>query len=183
MTDRDYDRAMNLWESFETWRTHIEDVRQFTERSSTDKQKGEVEANRKLIAVMLGSPSSAVRSAKTASLFERGFTATLNGYTRTLDLALRYRTWVLGVAILSFVATVWFYMAIPKGFFPDQDTGVVIAITEICQSCRTNRPGHRSNNPFLKMLVGWYRSAVASASAAVVVYRCRSIALDPDCRD
>jgi D-alanyl-D-alanine carboxypeptidase len=36
--------------------------------------------NRKLIAVMLGSPSSAVRSAKTASLFERGFTTNNLGW-------------------------------------------------------------------------------------------------------
>ena len=63
-------------------------------------------------------------------LFERGFTATLNAYTRTLDLALRHRVWVLGVAGLSFVATVWFYMAIPKGFFPEEDIGQIQASTE-----------------------------------------------------
>ncbi|NCT83294.1 MAG: efflux RND transporter permease subunit [Comamonadaceae bacterium] len=63
-------------------------------------------------------------------LFERGFTATLNAYTRTLDLALRHRHWVLGVAVLSFVATVWFYMTIPKGFFPEEDIGQIQASTE-----------------------------------------------------
>ncbi|WP_457420285.1 efflux RND transporter permease subunit [Roseateles sp. P5_E7] len=63
-------------------------------------------------------------------LFERGFTATLNFYTRTLDLALRHRPWVLGVAALSFVATIWFYMAIPKGFFPEEDIGQMRASTE-----------------------------------------------------
>ena len=63
-------------------------------------------------------------------LFERGFTATLNGYTRTLDMALRHRVWVLGVAVLSFVATVWFYTTIPKGFFPEEDIGQIQASTE-----------------------------------------------------
>lgn len=63
-------------------------------------------------------------------LFERGFTATLNAYTRTLDLALRHRAWVLGVAVLSFVATIWFYTAIPKGFFPEEDIGQIQASTE-----------------------------------------------------
>jgi hydrophobic/amphiphilic exporter-1 (mainly G- bacteria), HAE1 family len=63
-------------------------------------------------------------------LFERGFTATLDFYTRTLDLALRHRVWVLGVAGLSFVATVWFYIAIPKGFFPEEDIGQIRASTE-----------------------------------------------------
>jgi hydrophobic/amphiphilic exporter-1 (mainly G- bacteria), HAE1 family len=62
--------------------------------------------------------------------FERGFAAALNAYTRTLDLALRHRAWVLGVALLSFVATVWFYMAIPKGFFPEEDIGQIQASTE-----------------------------------------------------
>ncbi|MEO6279317.1 efflux RND transporter permease subunit [Roseateles sp.] len=63
-------------------------------------------------------------------LFERAFTATLNGYTRTLDLALRHRPWVLGVAALSFVATVWCYATIPKGFFPEEDIGQIRASTE-----------------------------------------------------
>lgn len=63
-------------------------------------------------------------------LFERGFTWTLDRYTRTLDLALRHRAWVLGVALLSFVATVWFYAAIPKGFFPEEDIGQLRASTE-----------------------------------------------------
>ncbi|MFG6464516.1 efflux RND transporter permease subunit [Roseateles sp. DXS20W] len=63
-------------------------------------------------------------------LFERGFTATLDAYTRTLDLALRHRHWVLGVALLSFVATAWFYAVIPKGFFPEEDIGQLRASTE-----------------------------------------------------
>ncbi|WP_457389735.1 efflux RND transporter permease subunit [Roseateles sp. P5_E1] len=63
-------------------------------------------------------------------LFERGFTWTLDTYTRTLDLALRHRVWVLGVALLSFVATIWFYATIPKGFFPEEDIGQIQASTE-----------------------------------------------------
>lgn len=63
-------------------------------------------------------------------LFERGFTWTLDAYTRTLDLALRHRNWVLGVALLSFAATGWFYATIPKGFFPEEDIGQLRASTE-----------------------------------------------------
>jgi HAE1 family hydrophobic/amphiphilic exporter-1 len=37
---------------------------------------------------------------------------------------------VLGVAALSFVATVWFYATIPKGFFPEEDIGQISASTE-----------------------------------------------------
>ncbi|MBW8893736.1 MAG: efflux RND transporter permease subunit, partial [Burkholderiales bacterium] len=62
--------------------------------------------------------------------FERGFDAVLGAYSRSLDLALRHRAWVLGVAVLSFAATVWFYIHIPKGFFPEEDIGQIQGSTE-----------------------------------------------------
>jgi HAE1 family hydrophobic/amphiphilic exporter-1 len=62
--------------------------------------------------------------------FERGFNAVLGLYTRTLDLALRHRGWVIGMAVVSFAATVWFYVAIPKGFFPEEDIGQIQGSTE-----------------------------------------------------
>ncbi len=62
--------------------------------------------------------------------FERGFNAVLGAYERTLDLALRHRAWVLGVAVLSFAMTIWFYAAIPKGFFPEEDIGQISGSTE-----------------------------------------------------
>jgi len=70
--------------------------------------------------------------------FERGFNAVLDAYTRSLDLALRHRWWVLGVAAASFVATVWFYMAIPKGFFPEEDIGQIQASTEASEDISFN---------------------------------------------
>ncbi|RQO56912.1 acriflavine resistance protein B [Paucibacter sp. KBW04] len=63
-------------------------------------------------------------------VFERGFDAVLCAYTRSLDSALRHRGWVLGVALLSFVTTAWFYIVIPKGFFPEEDIGQIRASTE-----------------------------------------------------
>ncbi|HEV6968301.1 efflux RND transporter permease subunit [Roseateles sp.] len=62
--------------------------------------------------------------------FERAFDAVLGLYTRTLDLALRHRGWVIGMAVVSFAATVWFYIAIPKGFFPEEDIGQIRGSTE-----------------------------------------------------
>src|SRR4029079_3260084 len=64
-------------------------------------------------------PGALVRS------FERGFQARLGGYTRSLDLALRHRTVVLLVALLTFVATAWLFVTIPKGFFPEEDIGQI----------------------------------------------------------
>ena len=58
------------------------------------------------------------------------FVALLAGYRRSLDLALRFHF----ITFLTFLATVGFgaylFIAIPKGFFPPQDTGVVLGITE-----------------------------------------------------
>ncbi|HEY8878408.1 MAG TPA: efflux RND transporter permease subunit [Roseateles sp.] len=65
--------------------------------------------------------------------FEQGFDWVLGWYTRTLDIALRHRWWVIGVAVVSFAATVWFYMTIPKGFFPEEDIGQIQGSTEAAE--------------------------------------------------
>ena len=64
------------------------------------------------------------------NFFERGFNVTLALYTRTLDAALSHRKWVMGVALLTFVATAWLFNAIPKGFFPEEDIGQISVSTE-----------------------------------------------------
>jgi HAE1 family hydrophobic/amphiphilic exporter-1 len=63
-------------------------------------------------------------------LFERGFDTTLAAYTRSLDVALRHRGVVLVVALLTFVATAWLFVDIPKGFFPEEDIGQISISTE-----------------------------------------------------
>ena len=65
--------------------------------------------------------------------FERGFDATLSGYTRSLDFALAHRKSVLAVALLTFVATAWLFVAIPKGFFPEEDIGQIQVSTEAAE--------------------------------------------------
>jgi len=62
--------------------------------------------------------------------FEAGFNAVLSGYTRSLDWALLHRKVVLLVMLASFVGTVLFYIAIPKGFFPEEDIGQIQGTTE-----------------------------------------------------
>ncbi|HEY2926246.1 efflux RND transporter permease subunit [Piscinibacter sp.] len=69
-------------------------------------------------------PGALVRS------FERAFNATLSAYKRSLDLALRHRGFVLGVALLTFVATAYLFAAISKGFFPEEDIGQIQVSTE-----------------------------------------------------
>ena len=65
--------------------------------------------------------------------FERAFDATLAGYTRTLDFALAHRPAVLLVALGTFVATAWLFVAIPKGFFPEEDIGQITVSTEAAE--------------------------------------------------
>ncbi|MDO8177520.1 MAG: efflux RND transporter permease subunit [Undibacterium sp.] len=65
--------------------------------------------------------------------FESGFNASLNAYTRGLDLALRHRNAVLIVALLTFAATAYLFNTIPKGFFPDEDLGQIQVSTEAAE--------------------------------------------------
>jgi len=66
-------------------------------------------------------------------VFERAFNATLSAYTRSLDVALRHRGIVLFVALLTFVATAWLFVTIPKGFFPEEDIGQISISTEAAE--------------------------------------------------
>jgi HAE1 family hydrophobic/amphiphilic exporter-1 len=65
--------------------------------------------------------------------FERGFDRTLALYSRTLDLALAHRRFVLFVALLTFVATGLLFATIPKGFFPEEDIGQIQVSTEAAE--------------------------------------------------
>ena len=62
--------------------------------------------------------------------FERAFDATLRGYSRTLDGALRWRKSMLVLALLTFAATGWLFVDIPKGFFPEEDISQMTVSTE-----------------------------------------------------
>ena len=65
-----------------------------------------------------------------ARLAEAPITALTAFYRTTLDVVLRFRTLTLIVAALTLVLTITMYLAIPKGFLPDQDTGFLTAETE-----------------------------------------------------
>ena len=64
---------------------------------------------------------------------ERFFDGMLRFYERTLDIALRFRFITLMVFIATVTLTVMLYVVIPKGFFPTQDTGIMIGITDAAQ--------------------------------------------------
>jgi hydrophobe/amphiphile efflux-1 (HAE1) family protein len=66
-------------------------------------------------------------------LSERGFDALLFAYEAGLKVALRHRLITLMVMIGTIVVTGYLYVVIPKGFFPQQDTGLIIAQSEAAQ--------------------------------------------------
>ena len=59
--------------------------------------------------------------------FEFIFKGTLRGYARALDWALAHRKTMVSVTLGSVALTVYLFTAMPKGFFPSEDIGQVMA--------------------------------------------------------
>ncbi|MGL6046120.1 MAG: efflux RND transporter permease subunit [Vogesella sp.] len=74
-----------------------------------------------------------------ARAFEHGFAALLAAYERTLDAALRHSRLTLLVALGTVAGSAWMFQAIPKGFFPVEDTGQVSINTEVAQDVSYDR--------------------------------------------
>ena len=64
---------------------------------------------------------------------EQAFNWLLGHYETGLRWVLRHHNFMLGVAFLTLVATVVLYWAVPKGFFPQQDTGIIMGATDAAQ--------------------------------------------------
>ena len=60
--------------------------------------------------------------------------ATIAGYDKMLRVVLNHQPLTLMVAIGTFLLTALLYVAIPKGFFPQQDTGLIQVITQAPQN-------------------------------------------------
>jgi len=66
-------------------------------------------------------------------VFERGFDGLLALYERGLKIVLRHQFITLMTMLGTIVLTGYLYVIIPKGFFPQQDTGMIVGITEAAQ--------------------------------------------------
>ncbi|MGH6703897.1 MAG: efflux RND transporter permease subunit, partial [Bradyrhizobium sp.] len=64
---------------------------------------------------------------------ERAFDALLRGYERGLDLALRWRLTTLTIFFATLALSIYLFVIIPKGFFPQQDVGLITATSEAAQ--------------------------------------------------
>ncbi|HVX99676.1 MAG TPA: efflux RND transporter permease subunit [Pseudorhodoplanes sp.] len=62
--------------------------------------------------------------------FEKVFELWLRAYEWSLDLVLRAKAIMLLVTLATIAGTIWLYVIVPKGFFPTEDTGFVLGITD-----------------------------------------------------
>jgi multidrug efflux pump subunit AcrB len=60
-------------------------------------------------------------------------------YEAGLRWTLRHQRMMLVVTVLTFVASIWLYLVIPKGFVPDQDTGLIGGVTDAAQDVSFER--------------------------------------------
>jgi hydrophobic/amphiphilic exporter-1 (mainly G- bacteria), HAE1 family len=61
---------------------------------------------------------------------EAGFQGMLTAYEWSLDKVLRWRLITLMITFATIAGTIWLYIIVPKGFFPIEDTGFIIVVTE-----------------------------------------------------
>jgi HAE1 family hydrophobic/amphiphilic exporter-1 len=64
---------------------------------------------------------------------ERAFDAMLGAYERGLDVALRWKLTTLAIFFAGLGLSVYLFVIIPKGFFPQQDVGLISATSEASQ--------------------------------------------------
>jgi multidrug efflux pump len=61
---------------------------------------------------------------------ERGWQWVINKYAGSLRVVLRHQTITLLVTLGTLILTLYMYVVVPKGFFPVQDTGVILGISQ-----------------------------------------------------
>jgi hydrophobic/amphiphilic exporter-1 (mainly G- bacteria), HAE1 family len=83
-----------------------------------------------LCARVLGSHHGDEKQFFVLRWFERVFEGMLHTYQWTLDRVIAFKSIMLMVTIGTFFATIVLYVVVPKGFFPQEDTGYIIGITE-----------------------------------------------------
>jgi multidrug efflux pump len=76
---------------------------------------------------------STAREGPLARALNRGFERLIDGYRRTLIWVLRHQALTLAVFAATLLATALLAVEVPKGFFPVEDTGVLMGMTDAPQ--------------------------------------------------
>lgn len=82
-----------------------------------------------LCSVFLRAPSTRPIS-RLRTVADRAWYGFERGYARALDAVLRHQRLTMVVAVTVLLATLTMFVIIPKGFFPEQDTGQLVGATE-----------------------------------------------------
>src|SRR5207237_1073653 len=105
-------------------------------------------------------------------LLERGFARLEAGYARALRVVFRHRLGVGLVTVATIGLTVALYALIPKGLFPQQDTGLAIGIVDAPQDISFPAMRERvealnglvSDDPDVQNVVSFIGAGVASTA-------------------
>jgi len=108
---------------------------------------------------------------------ERGITAMTNFYARTLDRALRHPGLMLAATVLTLFVTACLYVWVPKGFFPQQDTGIIQAVAEAepdvgyeAMAARVQKAGNLiSKDPEVDNVYYWIGSNPTLSNARMMI--------------
>jgi len=73
------------------------------------------------------------RQSRFARWGERQFERLVAGYDRTLSVVLDHQRLTLLVAVATVALTALLYLLVPKGFFPGEDTGLIVGFTRASQ--------------------------------------------------
>ncbi len=87
-----------------------------------------------MMCARLLKPESAQRHGRFHQWTGHAIDRVIAGYDRMLKVVLEHQALTLLVALATFALTVLLYIAIPKGFFPQQDTGLIQGITQAPQT-------------------------------------------------
>jgi len=86
-----------------------------------------------------------VRHGKAYMVIERAFDRILAWYKRGLTFVLAHQPATLVVFICTVALTVVLYIIIPKGFFPQQDTGIIVGLSDAPQDISFNEMVRRQH--------------------------------------
>ncbi|HVJ55927.1 MAG TPA: efflux RND transporter permease subunit [Aliidongia sp.] len=86
-----------------------------------------------MLCAYLLKPAGQVRHGWLYRVLESGFDRLASAYDAALSRVLRHQFATLLTLLATITATGYLYVSIPKGFFPQQDTGLIAGITEAAQ--------------------------------------------------
>jgi hydrophobe/amphiphile efflux-1 (HAE1) family protein len=82
-----------------------------------------------MAALFLKEPNS-VKHGRLYEWSERAFDRLVHGYARSLKFVLRFRFWAMLLNLALIAVSGWLIMVVPKGFMPEEDTGMIFGFTQ-----------------------------------------------------